>query len=100
MRGSAKDLIKQRVARAGEGKSGGYRTLVAFRTKSRSVFLYGFAKNERENIDADELATLREIAAAWITADTEKIERALGEGELHTVIAKESKDEEGKNRKN
>lgn len=93
------DLIKQRVARSGEGKSGGYRTLVAFRTKSRSVFLYGFAKNERENIGSDELTTLKEIAAAWMAADAAKISRALGEGELHNVTAKETRDEKGKSRK-
>ena len=93
------DLIKQRVARAGEGKSGGYRTLLAFRTTSRAVFLYGFAKNERENIDDDELATLKEIAAAWMAADSAKIDRALAEGELHPVTAKEPKDEEDKKRK-
>lgn len=87
------DLIKQRVARAGEGKSGGYRTLVAFRAKGRSVFLYGFAKNERENIDDDELATLKEIAAAWIAADATKIGRALEEGELHSITGKVAKDE-------
>jgi len=42
-------LIKQRVARQGQGRSGGYRTIVAYRTKDRAVFLYAFAKNEREN---------------------------------------------------
>ncbi|MDE2182674.1 MAG: type II toxin-antitoxin system RelE/ParE family toxin [Alphaproteobacteria bacterium] len=87
------DLIKQRVARSGGGKSGGYRTLIAFRAKDRAVFLYGFAKNERENIKDDELATLKEIAAAWMAADTKKIERALKEGELHDVNPKEPKDE-------
>jgi hypothetical protein len=87
------DLIKQRVARPGEGKSGGYRTLVAFRTKSRSVFLYGFAKSERENIDNDELTTLKEIAAAWLAADATKIGRALQDGELHGITEKAAKDE-------
>ena len=87
------DLIKQRVARSGEGKSGGYRTLIAFRTKSRSIFLYGFAKNERENIDDDELTTLKEIAAAWIAADATKIGRALQEGELFGTTGKAAKDE-------
>jgi hypothetical protein len=48
-------------------------------------FLYGFAKNERENIDNDELATLREIAAAWLTADPAQIERAIAEGTLQEV---------------
>jgi hypothetical protein len=35
-------LIKQRVARQGGGRSGGYRTIIAFRAGKRSVFLYGF----------------------------------------------------------
>ena len=39
-------LIKQRVARPGEGRSGGYRTIVAFRKGDKSFFIYGFAKNE------------------------------------------------------
>src|ERR1700683_1838925 len=50
-------LLKQRVARAGEGRSGGYRTIIAYRAGDRAVFLYGFAKNERDNIGDDELAT-------------------------------------------
>lgn len=49
------------------------------------MILYGFAKNERENIDNDELATLREIAAAWLTADPAQIERAIAEGTLQEV---------------
>ena len=41
-------LIKQRVARSGQGRSGGYRVLVAWHSRSRAVFLYGFAKSERD----------------------------------------------------
>jgi len=79
------NVIKQRVARPGQGRSGGYRMLVAFRFKARAVFLYGFAKNERGNIDSDELATLRDIAAAWLAADTEQIERAITERVLQEL---------------
>jgi hypothetical protein len=46
-------LIKQRIARPGQGRSGGYRTLMAFRIKRRAVFVYGFAKNQRDNIGPD-----------------------------------------------
>lgn len=52
-------LIKQRVGRPGQGRRGGFRTLLAYRPASRVVFLLGFAKSERDNIDADELAVLR-----------------------------------------
>ena len=79
------NVIKQRVARPGQGRSGGYRVLVAFRSGTRSVFLYGFAKSERENIEPDELATLREIAAGWLAADDKTIARALAEGILQEI---------------
>jgi hypothetical protein len=42
-------VIKQRVARTGQGRSGGYRLLIAYRAGDRAIFLYGFAKNERDN---------------------------------------------------
>jgi hypothetical protein len=78
-------LIKQRVARRGQGKSGGYRMLIGFRSKLRAVFLFGFAKSELDNIDDDQLATLRETAALWIAADAQKLERALKDGLLIEV---------------
>lgn len=84
-------IIKQRVAREGQGRSGGYRMLVAYRAGERAVFLYGFAKRERENIDPDELLTLREIGAAWLTADERHIGQAIEEGLLQEVGDDEDK---------
>jgi hypothetical protein len=78
-------LIKQRVARTGQGKRGGYRMLIAFRSKLRAVFLFGFAKSELDNIDDDQLATLRETAALWLAADAQKIEQAIKDGLLIEV---------------
>jgi hypothetical protein len=70
-------VIKQRVARLGQGKSGGYRMLIGFRSKRLAVFMFGFAKSERDNIDDDQLATLQEITAAWLAADDKKISEAI-----------------------
>jgi hypothetical protein len=78
-------LIKQRVGRSGQGRSGGYRMLIAYRAGTRAVFLYAFAKNERENIHPDELLTLREIGATWLAADARRIAQALEEGILQEV---------------
>jgi hypothetical protein len=78
-------VIKQRVARAGQGRSGGYRLLIAYRAGDRAVFLYGFAKNERDNLGDEELATLREIAAAWFEANDERLEHAIQKGILQEV---------------
>ncbi len=78
-------IIKQRVARPGQGRSGGFRMLVAYRAGDRAVFLYGFAKNERDNIGPDELLSLREIGAAWLAAETRRITTAIAEGVLEEV---------------
>lgn len=75
-------VIKQRVARPGQGRSGGHRVLVAYRVGDRAIFLYGFAKSARDNIEADELLTLREIGAEWLAADGERIALALREAVL------------------
>ena len=48
-------VYKVRLARPGEGKSGGYRVIVFFKSKERTFFVYGFAKSVRENIDQGEL---------------------------------------------
>jgi hypothetical protein len=78
-------VIKQRVARPGQGRSGGYRVLLAYRRGMVTVFLYGFAKNERDNINKDQLETLRDIARAWLEAETGMIDRAIQEGTLNEV---------------
>ena len=65
-------IIKQRVAREGQGRSGGYRTLIAFRSEARAVFLFGFAKKDQENVSGGELKELQKAAAemlAWSDAD-------------------------------
>ena len=63
-------LIKQRVARPGGGRSGGYRVMVFYRAGDRAVFVYGFAKNDRANLDPDEVATFQ-AAAKVVLALTE-----------------------------
>jgi hypothetical protein len=78
-------LIKQRVARQGQGRSGGYRVLVAYRAKDRAVFLFGFAKSEQENIGSDELVFLRELAKNWLTADSAKIRKEIETGNLQEI---------------
>lgn len=78
-------LIKQRVARPGKGKSGGYRTVIAYRAGKRAVFLYGFAKSDRDNIDDDELDSLRKEGAAWLAARDPVLDEAIANGRLREV---------------
>jgi hypothetical protein len=85
-------VIKQRVARPGQGRSGGFRTLIAYHAKIRSVFLFGFAKSERDNVDDDELLTLRDIAKGWFAADARALAKAMAEGLIQEVTYDEEKE--------
>jgi hypothetical protein len=78
-------LIKQRVARQSQGRSGGFRTIIAYQAKRRAVFLYGFAKNERDNISPAELLSLRDIAQGWLAASAAKIVEVPEEGALQEI---------------
>ena len=78
-------LIKQRVARKGQGRSGGYRMMIAYRAKDRAVFFYGFAKSDQENIEQDELLTMREIAADFLARDADRIAEAIRNHKIEEV---------------
>jgi hypothetical protein len=84
-------LIKQRLARPGQGRSGGFRVIVAYRAKGRAVFLYGFAKNERDNIDPDELQVFRTIGANWLAANAATITQAIEDGDLQEITHDDEK---------
>jgi hypothetical protein len=78
-------VIKQRVGRPGQGRSSGYRTLIAIRKGDRAIFVFAFAKNEQDNITPAELWRLKEFAQDWLSLDDENIGIALRSGELEEV---------------
>lgn len=78
-------LIKQRVARQGQGRSGGYRTIIALHAGERAFFLHCFAKKDRANISDAELRSLREIAIHWLDTNPTLIDAELAAGRLLEV---------------
>ena len=78
-------VIKQRIARPGQGKSSGFRALIAFRAGIRAVFIHGFAKNEKDNIVRDELVVLKTLAAELLAYDEKTIARVVASGVLVEV---------------
>jgi hypothetical protein len=78
-------LLKKRIARPGQGKSGGFRTLIATNKGNRWVFVYGFPKNERSNIDKDEQEALRKLAAHLLSLTAQALGKAQRAGELMEV---------------
>jgi hypothetical protein len=78
-------LFKKRIARTGRGKSGGFRTLVATNKGNRWVFVFGFPKNERSNIDKDETEALKKLAAHLLSLTPQALAKAQSAGELMEV---------------
>jgi hypothetical protein len=79
-------VIKQRVARPGQGRSGGIRVIVFYRLGERIVFVDGFAKNEKDNISIDELADFRELAGEFLTYSTDYVQILLDNGKWIKVV--------------
>ncbi len=75
-------VIKQRIARPGQGKSGGYRTIILFRRGERAVFVYGFAKSNRANIDAEEEKQFKEAARHVLRLTEKQIAKLVENGDF------------------
>ena len=80
------NLFKKRITRPGQGKSGGFRTLVATNKGNRWVFVFGFPKNARSNIDKDEEEALKKLAAHLLSLTAEALGEAQRAGELMEVV--------------
>ena len=78
-------VIKQRVARPGQGKSGGFRTVVLYRTAQRAFFVYGFAKSDRDNIGKDEEAQFRRAAGYVLGLSDEQLAVLIDNGQFLEV---------------
>ena len=75
-------VIKQRLAREGHGKSGGYRSIMLFRRGVLVFFVYGFAKSDRDNIRRDELQAFRKLAESMLMLDTKALAAAMKNGTI------------------
>ena len=78
-------VIKQRIARRGQGRSGGFRAIVLFRRGERAFFVYGFAKNDHENLRRDELKAFRMLAGEMLELDEAGLGAALANGTIIEV---------------
>lgn len=78
-------VIKQRIARPGQGKSGGYRTIVLYREESRAFFMYGFAKSQQDNISDDEKAAFKQAAQYILSLSDEDLVTMMEKGQFSEV---------------
>ena len=85
------NVVKKRIAMPGRGKSGGSRTLVATNRGARWFFVFGFEKNARDNIIADELAALKKLARDLLKLNDSQLDEAAAVGALQEICHAQSK---------
>ena len=76
----------------GKGKSGGYRTILAFKHSSIAIFMYGFAKNERDNISNAEELIYKKLATYYLEMPSHKLNVMIKNGELYEVHYEDKKE--------
>jgi len=78
-------VMKKRVSLQGQGKSGGARTLLAFKVGDKAFFMYGFAKNQQDNISTKELKALKAMAKQVLGYTPAQLKMVLNAGEFIEV---------------
>lgn len=79
-------LYKQRIARKGEGKRGGYRIILAFKSKKRAIFMYGYDKNLIDNLSNKEELVYKKLAGYFLEMLDNKIDVLINNCELFEII--------------
>jgi len=75
-------LYKKRLALPGRGKRGSVRSLLAVKRADKAFFLYGFEKNQRDNLEVNELKAYRLIAAILAGYTDSELEERLRDRSL------------------
>ena len=78
-------LIKKRIARKGQRKRGSFRTIVVFQKGYKIFFVYGFAKNQSDNISDQEIKALKKLAKDLLDAPEVKLNEMIINGNLYEV---------------
>lgn len=78
-------VIKQRIARHGESKSKGYRSIVLYRKGDKAFFVYGFPKSDLGNIRDDEQEQFKKVAKSILALSDEQIRQLIENGQFEEV---------------
>ena len=79
-------VIKQRIARPKEGKSGGYRPIILYRRGEKAFFVYGFAKNAIENIDKADVQGFKKLAKVMLAATERQVKTARHKWQVEIML--------------
>ncbi len=78
-------VVKQRIARKGRGRSGGFRAIMLFRRDELAFFVYGFAKSNRANLRRNELEAFRMLADEMLNLTGTNLAAARANGTIIEV---------------
>ncbi|NCW83067.1 MAG: type II toxin-antitoxin system RelE/ParE family toxin [Betaproteobacteria bacterium] len=78
-------VIKQRIARPGESKSKGYRSIVLYRKGDKAFFVYGFPKSDLGNIRDAEQEQFKKAAKSIFALSDEQIRQLIENGQFEEV---------------
>jgi hypothetical protein len=84
-------VFKQRIARIGQGKSKGFRTIILHRKGHRAVFVYGFAKSDRNNISKDEEGMFKKMAKHVLGLSETQLNILIANGQIEEVASYDEK---------
>ncbi len=79
------ELIKQAVGRPNKAAINGFRTMIGFRPEFRAFFLYGFPKNDADNITQNALKGFRKVTADFMTLTDDQVEILLASKDLREI---------------
>jgi len=82
------NLYKVRVKREHSGKSSGFRTIIVYKEKDKAIFLYGFGKNEKDNIDKTELQYFKKLGSDLLQLNSEQLSKIIEKKILFDLEAK------------
>jgi len=78
-------VIKQRIARKREGKSGGYRTIILFTKGDKAFFVFGFAKSELDNLDKSDVRGFKKLAKIMGSLTPSQLNSLLEKAEIEEI---------------
>ncbi len=76
------NLFKIRISSGNKGKRGSFRTIVVYVSNIRAIYVYGFSKNELENISNKELEDFKELAKTYTNMNEMEIKLLLEQNSI------------------
>ena len=83
--------FKKRVAKGCKGKRGGYRIILVFKQENRAVFIFGYSKKDRQNIDEEEREAFKRLAKIYLSISTVDIEKMCASRKLWEISYEEER---------